>query len=65
MVKNSAYFEEFENEFIAGNKLSIEQAFKLFEAMWEEAVSLGIFPADNPLEGIEVDLRIAGILNYV
>ena len=31
--------------------------------MWKEGVALGILPLDNPLEGIETDIRIASALN--
>ncbi len=31
--------------------------------MWQEAVDLGVLPLKDPLEGIEVDIRIAKILN--
>jgi hypothetical protein len=31
--------------------------------MWKEAVALGAFPPKDPLEGIEVDINIAKILN--
>jgi len=27
--------------------------------MWNEAFNLGVFPSKDPLEGIEVDIRIA------
>jgi hypothetical protein len=31
--------------------------------MLAEAVTLGAFPPTNPLEGLEVDLRISWIMN--
>lgn len=34
-------------------------------AMWEEAAALGVFPLDDPMQGIEVDLRIARAVNSV
>ncbi|MFH1452998.1 MAG: hypothetical protein ABIH00_03330 [Armatimonadota bacterium] len=63
MMKNPEYFEKFEKDFIAKQKLPYEKALKIFEAMWEEGVSLGVLPAKNPMEGIEVDIRVARILN--
>jgi hypothetical protein len=44
-------------------KLSFSKALALFEAMWKEGVALGVLPPKDPLEGIEVDIRIARILN--
>jgi len=31
--------------------------------MWEEGISLGVLPPKHPLEGIEVDIKIARIIN--
>lgn len=63
LIKNSEVLEQFEREMIKKEKLSFEQALALFEAMWQEGVDLSVLPPKNPLEGIEVDIRIARILN--
>jgi len=55
--------EQFEREIIKKERLSFEQALDLFEAMWQEGVDLGVLPPRDPLEGIDVDIRIARILN--
>jgi len=31
--------------------------------MWNEGVMLGVLPPKNPLEGIEVDIKVAKVLN--
>ena len=63
MVKNSNILEKFERQEIKKSKLSYSEALKIFEAMWEEAKNLGILPPKNPMEGIEVDIKLAKILN--
>ncbi len=63
MIKDAEYVRRFEADLISEQKISYEDAMKIFEAMWEEAVSLGILPAKEPLEGIESDIKIARILN--
>jgi hypothetical protein len=64
MIKNSEMVKDFEDEFIKNQgKLSYGQSMKLFTAMWHEAVTLGVFPPKEPLEGIEADLKIAKVLN--
>lgn len=64
MIKNPGLVKHFEDEFLKDQgKLSYGQSLKLFTAMWREAVSLGAFPPQNPLEGIEADIKIARILN--
>jgi hypothetical protein len=35
------------------------------DALYKEAVTLGIIPLKNPLDGIEVDLKIAKVINRV
>jgi hypothetical protein len=63
MIKNSDILENFEKKRIKKEKLTFEEALKLFEAMWEEGADLGVLPPKDPLEGIEVDIKIARILN--
>lgn len=64
MIKDSKKLKTFENNFIRNEgRLSYEQAIRLFTHMWNEAVSLGILPPKDPLEGIEVDIKIARVLN--
>jgi hypothetical protein len=63
MVKDSKYLKKFEEKWIARQKLSHEDALKILDSMWEEGISLGVFPPKNPMEGFEVDWQIARILN--
>ena len=63
MIKNSDILERLEREIIKKERLSFKQALALFEAMWEEGIDLGVLPPKDPLEGIDVDIRIARILN--
>jgi hypothetical protein len=43
--------------------LPFSRAVKLFTEMWNEGVKLGNLPPQDPLEGIEVDIKIAKILS--
>lgn len=63
MIKNSDILEEFERELIKKGKFSFGRSLAIFEAMWKEGVSLGVLPPKDPLEGIEVDIKIARIIN--
>lgn len=64
LVKNYARFRKFEDDFLKNQgELSYQISMKLFTAMWNEASSFGILPPKEPLEGIEVDIRIARVLN--
>ena len=63
MIKNPDILGQFERELIKKEKLSFKQALAIFEAMWKEGVNLGVLPPKDPLEGIEVDIKIARIIN--
>lgn len=65
MLKANRLLEEFENRCLRENPVDFEQNLKLVEAMLEEARMLGAFPPKNPLDGIEVDVRIAMVVNSV
>jgi hypothetical protein len=64
MIKNPKKFKKFQDNFIKDKgKLSFDQSIKLFTSMWNEGVKLGVLPPKDPLEGIEVDIKIAKELN--
>ena len=65
VIKDAAYLEEFNRNEIRKEDLDYPSALRAFEWMWKEAVTLGALPSKDPLEGIEVDIRIAEILNHV
>jgi hypothetical protein len=58
-------FQRFEIEFSRNEKLDIKKKFKMVEALYKEAVALGVFPLKDSLEGLEVDIRIAKGINSV
>ena len=64
MVRSKKALQEFEDNLNRkGERLSYKQAMTLFVAMWLEARRMGVLPLKNPLEGIEVDIEVARILN--
>ena len=64
MIRNDE-FRKFEIEFIKKERVDIKRNFQPVEALYREAVTLGVIPLKNPLEGVEVDLRIAKVVNSV
>ena len=56
---------KFERDFLRREKVDIMRNFHMVEALYKEAVTLGIIPLKNPLDGIEVDLKIAKVINSV
>jgi hypothetical protein len=64
MIRNNE-FKKFEMELVKREKVDIERNFRVVDALYKEAVTLGIIPLKNPLDGIEVDLKIAKVINRV
>jgi len=41
------------------------RSLHIVEAMYDEARHFGVFPLGDPLEGLEIDLKIARVVNLV
>lgn len=64
MIKNPGLLRKFEDDFIRDKgKLPFKHAMKLFSDMWNEGLRLGVLPPKEPLDGIDVDIKIAKVLN--
>ena len=63
MIRNYEQVRQMEDEFLARENLSHAAALRLCEAMWAEGVLLGVLPPADLREGLEVDLRVARVLN--
>jgi len=65
MVKNSKKLREFEKNFLKSQTVNIKQNFNIIEGLFREAISLGVIPIKNPLDGIEIDIKVARAINSV
>lgn len=65
MITDTKKWAAFEEEEIRADKPDFRRNIRLVEAMYREAAALGAFPPTDPLEGIEVDIRIARVVNGV
>ena len=65
MIKNVSELERFEKELLRLRKPDPAKNFRIIEALYDEAVALGAIPLKDPLNGIEVDIRIAKVVNSV
>ena len=64
MIRDVHALRRFEDDLLEnGPQPSFREALRLFESMWKEGIALGILPLSNRLEGIEVDIELARILN--
>ena len=65
MIKDARLQAEFEETELRKEKPDYASALRIFEVMWKEATLLGVLPLEDPLEEIDVDIKIARILNDV
>lgn len=65
MIKNSKLLQKFEKKLIKKERIDIAKNFQIADAMYNEAVALGVIPMRNPLSGLEIDLKIARAVNRV
>ncbi len=65
MVTNTKKLQAFEADRIRAEKVDVEQNLRILDALYEEALMLGALPPRDPLEGIEVKIRVAKAVNYV
>jgi hypothetical protein len=65
MITDAKKWDAFEKEECRASKPDFHRNIRLAEAMYREASALGAFPPRDPLEGIEVDIRIARAVNGV
>lgn len=63
MIKNPDLLEELNKAQIKAIPPDYFHGLIIFEALYREATALGMFPLKDPLEGIQVDIRLARILN--
>ncbi len=63
MLRNVPRLTEFEDQMIRNGAIDVARNFRLFEAMVMEARAVAALPLADPLEGIEVDVRLAKALH--
>lgn len=65
MVKNQLKLNKFYQELIKKENIPYKKALAIYEALHKEAVSLKIINSKDILDGLEIDIRIAKVLNPV
>ena len=63
MLRNTKILQEFEDGLQREEVLSYREALEIYESLWQEAKTLGVLPAKDSMEGIEVKIKLAKILN--
>jgi len=65
MIKNQKELQKFENELTRKESVDVLRNFRLIDAMYKEAVFLNTFSMEDALSGIEIDIKIAKVINSV
>ena len=55
--------KSFEHSVARQDRPDFHRNLRIVEDLYLEARVLGVFPLKDPLDGIEVDVRLAGVLN--
>jgi hypothetical protein len=63
MIRNPSIVRSFEHTLARQEPADYRRNLRIFEALYSEARSLGVIPLKNALDGIDADIRLAGVLN--
>jgi hypothetical protein len=63
VIKDSVLWQRWEDEQLRSEPLDYAKNLAIFEALLQYAREMGVFPPADPLEGIDVDVRVARIVN--
>jgi hypothetical protein len=65
MVKNTSRLKEFENNYMRRDKPDLLRNLQLLDQLYKEAKALSVFPLQELLSGLEIDIKIAKVINSV
>ena len=63
MIRDTALWEQFEAQWQRRQEPDLEANLRLFEVLIERARALGVWPPQDPPEGIEHDIHLARVVN--
>ncbi len=63
MINNPAAFESFKRQSLARQELTLDEKYRILDALYEEARRLGRFGPSDILDGLEDDVQLAAKLN--
>ena len=63
MIKDTKTLNAFEIALARQEPVNYRRNLEIFEALYHEARLLGVLPPKNPLDGIDVDVRLAKVMH--
>ena len=65
MIKNVETVRNLEKAILQRELANYSRNIRLVEALYKEAVFLGVFPPQDKLSGLDIDIKIAKVINSV
>jgi hypothetical protein len=65
LIKNTEALRRLKKAILRQELPDYSHNVRLAEALYREAVSLGVFPPRDRLSGLDVDIRVARVINKV
>ena len=65
MVKNPKMLRNFEDSLLKSSPINIEQNFLIANSLLSQARALGTIPGNNPLEGLDLEIKAIKYLNGI
>lgn len=65
MIKNAEAVRTLEKAILRRESPDFSRNIRLVEALYREAVALGVFPPQDKLSGLDVDIKVARVINSV
>jgi hypothetical protein len=62
MLKSRDMVQQFEDARMRGDPPDYFRSLRIVEGPYDEAQALGVLPLHDPLEGIDVDIRVAEVM---
>ncbi len=63
MIRDTALWQQFEAEWQRSQEPDLEANLRIFDVLLEHARALGVWPPEDPLEGIEHDICLTRVVN--
>jgi hypothetical protein len=65
MVKNRSRLREFEDNYLRKEKPDLQRNLQLVDQLYKEARALSMLPLQDPMSGLEIDIKVARVINSV
>ncbi len=63
MIRDPSAWEAWETEYLKATPPDFKRNLRIFEALYQEALRLGVLPAKDPLGNLPFKIRLAEALN--